>query len=108
MIVIASYYLLFAVMGASASTLRSEVVVGGIFVAMAVAGFRGSLWLVVVALAAHGAMDLVHHRFIDNPGVPSWWPGWCAGYAEIGRAAWRGRGGPYGLVSGGALSIKKK
>lgn len=47
------------------------------FFALAVAGFRTSLWLVVAALAAHGVFDFFHHRLIRNPGVPPWWPGFC-------------------------------
>jgi len=24
--------------------------------------------------------DLFHHLFIENPGVPVWWPGFCLGF----------------------------
>ena len=41
-------------------------------------GFRGKAWVVVAGLAGHGAMDLVHHLLVSNPGVPSFWPGFCA------------------------------
>ena len=54
MIVIASLYALFAVMGASTQALVLELLVGSVFVAVAVWGFRSTLWVVVVALAAHG------------------------------------------------------
>ncbi|HSB13593.1 MAG TPA: hypothetical protein VLE22_03990, partial [Bryobacteraceae bacterium] len=74
MIVIASYYVLFAVMEASTHVLVLESLVGAIFLALAVSGFRSSLWVVVVALAAHGIFDLVHGQAISNPGVPGWWP----------------------------------
>jgi hypothetical protein len=77
MIVIASYYALFAVMGASTHVLVLESVVGAVFLTVAVSGFRSSLWIVVVALAAHGAFDLVHNRFMSNPGAPGWWPAFC-------------------------------
>ena len=75
--VIASYYALFAVMGASTETLVLESVVGGVFLGVAVYGFRSSLWFVVLALAAHGVFDLAHSRVISNPGVPAWWPEFC-------------------------------
>jgi len=75
--VIASYYALFAVMGASTETLVLESVVGGVFLGVAVYGFRSSLWFVVLALAAHGVFDLAHSRVISNPGVPAWWPAFC-------------------------------
>ena len=41
----------------------------------AVLGFKGNYWLVVAALIGHGVFDFVRHFFIDNPGVPQWWPG---------------------------------
>jgi hypothetical protein len=76
-IVIASYYALFAVMGASTHALVLESLAGAVFLAAAVTGFRWSLWVVVVALAAHGVFDLTHAAFIANPGVPNWWPEFC-------------------------------
>jgi len=89
-IVIASTYALFAVMGASTHTLVLEALVGAVFVAVAVLGFRSSLWLVVVALAAHGIFDFFHGKAISNPGVPRWWPPFCLTYDIIaaGFLAW--------------------
>ena len=78
--VIASYYALFAVIGASTHTLVLELLVGALFLAVAVSGFRRSLWVVVVALAAHGIFDLTHDTFIANAGVPVWWPQFCLTY----------------------------
>ena len=86
-IVVASYYALFAVMGASADALVLESLAGAVFVAVAVAGFRSSLWVVVVALAAHGIFDLVHGGFIANPGVPDWWPAFCLAF-DVTAAAY--------------------
>ncbi len=86
-IVIASYYALFAVMGASTHALVIESVVGTVFLSVAAFGFRSSLWVVVVALAAHGAFDLAHSRVISNPGVPSWWPAFCLTY-DVTAAAY--------------------
>jgi hypothetical protein len=80
MIVIATYYALFAVMGDSAHTLAVESLVGASFLTIAVSGFRWSLWAVVVALAAHGIFDLTHDTFIANAGVPVWWPKFCLTY----------------------------
>jgi hypothetical protein len=45
LIVIASYYALFAVMGASTRTLIIESILAGIFVFFAVLGFKGNYWL---------------------------------------------------------------
>lgn len=79
-IVIASYYILFAVMGASTRTVVLESLAAAVFMLFAVYGFRSSLWLVVAALAAHGIFDLVHDAAISNPGVPPWWPEFCLGF----------------------------
>jgi hypothetical protein len=81
MIVIAALYALFAVMGASTHTLVLESLVGAVFVAVAVSGFRWSLWAVVAALAAHGVFDLTHGIFFANASVPGWWPKCCLVYA---------------------------
>lgn len=86
-IVVASYYVLFAVMGASARTVVLESSAGAVFLLFAVYGFRSSLWLVAAALAAHGIFDLVHGAAISNPGVPTWWPEICLGY-DITAAAY--------------------
>ena len=83
LIVVASYYVLFAAMGASTRTLTIESVVASGFLAVAVLGFRRNFWLVVAALVGHGLFDFVHHFFIDNPGVPRWWPGFCLAFDAI-------------------------
>ncbi|HSW14631.1 MAG TPA: hypothetical protein VLI06_17435 [Solimonas sp.] len=90
MIVIASYYALFAMIGGSMTALAIEAAVALAFLGLAVAGFKFSLWFVVIALAAHGVFDFFHHQFIDNPGVPSWWGPFCLGYdvAAAGYLAW--------------------
>ncbi|PYX31155.1 MAG: hypothetical protein DMG77_07575 [Acidobacteria bacterium] len=82
-IVIASYYVLFAVMGASGRTLVLEIVIATGFALLAVLGFKRTPWLVVTALVVHGLFDFVHSRFIDNPGVPRWWPGFCLAFDVI-------------------------
>lgn len=96
MIVIALLYSLFAVVGGSSHALLLESLVGAIFIAGAVWGFRSSLWLVAAALAAHGIFDLGHGALISNPGVPRWWPEFCSAYDVVAAAylAWllrRGR-----------------
>jgi hypothetical protein len=80
LIVVGSYYVLFAAMAASRRTLVAEIVVAGIFLLFAVLGFKGNLWLLAVGLMGHGAFDFVHHFVIDNPGVPRWWPGFCMAF----------------------------
>lgn len=77
LIVIATYYGLFAIMAGAPGALVPEALVLGGFLLAAVIGFRANLWLVVVGLLAHGGLDLIHGHIIDNPGVPAWWPGFC-------------------------------
>jgi hypothetical protein len=60
LIVIASYYALFAVVGESTHALVVEAVVAAAFLTVAIVGFRYSLWLVVAGLAAHGILDIFH------------------------------------------------
>jgi hypothetical protein len=98
MIVIALYYVLFAVMSGSVQTVVIETVVMTLFAAAAVAGFKSSLWIVVVALAGHGVFDAVHGHIIENTGVPAWWPAWCLAY-DVGAAAGLGWLLRHGLVA---------
>jgi hypothetical protein len=77
LIVIASYYVLFAVMGGSSRALLVEIIVASGFLIFAVLGFKRSLWFVVAAIVGHGVVDFVHHWLVENPGVPGWWPGFC-------------------------------
>ena len=86
-IVVASYYSLFAGMGGSTRVLVLESLVAGAFLLGAVLGFRSSLWIVVMALAGHGAFDLAHDRILSNPGVPRWWPAFCLTY-DVAAAAY--------------------
>ena len=86
MIVIALYYVLFAVMSGSVQAVVIESVVMTLFAAAAVAGFKASAWIVVAALAGHGVFDAVHGYVIENAGVPAWWPAWCLAY-DVGAAA---------------------
>jgi hypothetical protein len=86
MIVIASYYVLFAAMSGSVQTVFVESIVMIGFAIAAVVGFKSSAWIVVGALAGHGMFDAVHGRVIENAGMPAWWPAWCFAY-DVGAAA---------------------
>ena len=85
LIVIASYYVLFAAMGGSAAALAVESVALLGFTLVAVLGYARNSWWIVAALAGHGVFDLGHSRLIENPGVPSWWPAWCLAF-DVGFA----------------------
>jgi hypothetical protein len=89
-IVIAALYGLFAVLGASNAALLLESLAGAAFLFVAILGFKRNLWLVVIALAVHGIFDWIHGDLISNPGVPSWYPGFCLTYDVVaaGYLAW--------------------
>ena len=77
LIVIASYYVLFALMGASTRALVIEIVVASGFLLVAIVGYKKNLWLIAIAMVGHGIFDMVHRLLFENPGVPGWWPGFC-------------------------------
>jgi hypothetical protein len=86
-IVVASYYVLYAVLGGSTHAMLIESVLFYVFWALAVWSFRSSLWIAAAALAAHGIFDFAHDALVFNPGMPSWCPSFCAGY-DIAAAAY--------------------
>lgn len=79
-IVVGTYYILFAAMGGSTSTLVTESLGAVVFAGLAVAGFKKNLWVAAAGLAGHGVFDFFHHALILNPGVPVWWPGFCMSF----------------------------
>jgi hypothetical protein len=91
LIVIASYYVLFAAMASSGRTLVIEIAVASGFLVLAIIGYKRSLWLLAFAIVGHGVFDIVHHLLIENPGVPHWWPGFCS---------------VFDLVFGGLLALR--
>jgi hypothetical protein len=91
LVVTASYYDLFAVMGGSTHALLSELVATAAFVVLSAVGFRRNLWLVVVGLLAHGIFDLGHGGLIEDPGVPRWWPMFCLMFDVAAAAYLAGR-----------------
>jgi hypothetical protein len=90
LIVVASYYVLFAVMGGTTQALLIEASVMTGFLLVAVVGFRRSLWMVAAALAGHGVFDFLHAGMVTNAGVPEWWPAFCGAYDVVagGCLAW--------------------
>ncbi len=80
LIVVASYYVLFASMAASGRTLVIEIAFAIGFLLLATIGYKRSPWLVAIALVGHGVFDIVHQFVIENPGVPHWWPGFCSAF----------------------------
>jgi len=90
LIVIATYYVLFAAIGGTTQALLLESAMMTLFLVAAVAGFKFNLWMVVAALAGHGVFDFFHCHLITNAGVPTWWPSFCLAYDACagGYLAW--------------------
>lgn len=96
LIVVATYYALFAVLAGSTHALMSEAIPIVLFIVVAIAGFRRGLWWAAAGLVGHGIFDLLHGHVIFNPGVPAWWPGWCLSYdltagGYLGFLLWRSK-----------------
>src|SRR5438045_3017832 len=100
LIVIASYYVLFAAMSESVHAVLLESAVMAVFVTAAVAGFKSSAWIVVAGLAGHGIFDAVHGKLVENSGVPAWWPAFCLAYdlGAAGGLAWLIKRQPRAIV----------
>lgn len=77
LIATASYYVAFAIVDGGQAVLWSEAAIAALFIGMAVLGFKRNPWVVVAALAGHGAMDIFHDALVHNTGVPQGWPGFC-------------------------------
>ena len=80
LIVVASYYVLFAVIGGSTQTVIVEMLIASGFLLIGMVGFKRNLWLEAAAIVGHGLFDFIHEAYIRNPGVPSWWPGFCLAF----------------------------
>lgn len=99
LIVIASFYALFAAIDGSASVILAELPFIAAFAATALLGFKRNLWLVAAGLFLHGVYDLLHPHIVLNAGVPSWWPMFCLTY-DVTAALYlaflliRAKGGP--------------
>ena len=90
LIVVASYYVLFAAMSGSVHTVLLETVVMTGFSLAAVVGFKSGAWIVVGGLAGHGVFDALHGYVLENSGMPIWWPAFCLAYdlGAAGGLAW--------------------
>ncbi len=85
LIVIATYYVLFAFM--SGEGIVEEIVVASVFSIAAIAGGIMSRALVGAGILLHGVFDFLRPIFISNSGVPAWWPAFCGG-VDILLGAW--------------------
>lgn len=77
MMVIALAYVLLAAADDAFRLAAIEALAALPFLVAAGAGFRSNLWIVVAALAAHGAFDLARHALLPVEPVPGWYAGFC-------------------------------
>lgn len=77
LVIIPSYYIVFAVMGGSSRALVWELLAAVAFSTVAIMGALYFPLLVGVGIVAHGLFDFVHYMMIQDAGVPDWWPGFC-------------------------------
>ena len=87
LVIIASYYVLFAVIDGSSHALAWELLIAVAFSAVAILGALILPVLVSIGIIAHGLFDLVYDRIIENAGVPSWWPTFC-GSIDVVLGLW--------------------
>ena len=85
LIVIASYYVLFSFIAIEAIAI--EILIALIFCILAVFGATKWPLLLGLSIIFHGIFDYAHDSFIENSGVPVWWPAFCAG-VDIALGIW--------------------
>lgn len=85
LIVIASYYVLFAFMAEEAIVF--EIVVATLFSGVAIFGAYRWAPLIGIGIMLHGVFDFIHPHIIQNAGVPVWWPAFCGG-VDVVLGAW--------------------
>lgn len=79
LIVIALYYVLFALQSYHIYSLLFEMLIAVSFVALALWGHRKNLAIVGFALILHGIYDLFHGILPLSATAPDWWPLFCFG-----------------------------
>lgn len=87
LVIIPTYYIVFAVMGGSSQALVWELAAAVAFSTAAIVGALHLPLLVGVGIVAHGLFDLVHYMMIQDAGVPDWWPGFC-GSLDVVLGLW--------------------
>ena len=90
LIIIAVFYIGFAVLSGNPTTLLYESLFAFVFIIIALIALRAKKKIALIiglGLIAHGAFDLVHDQVINNNAVPLWWPHFCAA-VDIGLGIW--------------------
>ena len=78
LIVIAIFYVLFAIIGGEVKWIVAETIVALLFAGLAIISRNMPMLVVGVGLIAHGLYDAQHDQLLETRGVPQWWPAYCA------------------------------
>lgn len=76
LIVISSFYLIFAIAAGNLSEFLINLLIVTLFTGLALRGYLQSLWLVVLGLVVHGLFDFAYHFHGGGP-APVWWGAFC-------------------------------
>lgn len=79
LVVISSFYLIFAFAEGTLSDFIINLLVAVVFTGLALLGHRLSLWFVVLGLLAHGLFDFAYDVQGGSP-APDWWGAFCLAY----------------------------
>lgn len=79
-IVVATYYVLFAVVAGTTHTLALDALIAMVFIVLVIIGARYDVRLVALALVLHALLDVFHGDLVPGSGVPAWWPAFCLAY----------------------------
>ncbi len=85
--VVALLYVLFAATTGSIRVVATELGLAVPFLVALALGYRVSIWWIAAGLAGHGLFDSIHSGVVANPGVPIWWPAFCASYDVVAAVA---------------------
>lgn len=85
--VIGAIYLGFAFSDGRPSIVVLELLVAGVFIALALLGLWSAPTFIAVGLVLHGVWDLAHRPRGVTTKLPSWYPPFCAAYDFVFAAA---------------------
>ena len=80
-------YVGFALIAARPDLVWHEIAWGGVFIIFGFIALARTNKVILIILGLlwllHAGFDLLHHNLIENPGVPVWYPGLCAGFDVV-------------------------
>jgi len=78
LIAIATFYIVFALEHSDNGVIAFQSVIALGFMALALIGYKTSLWFIAAGLALHGVFDAISLKYSANP-APDWWGPFCIG-----------------------------